>query len=65
MELRCENGIKFGEITGGLLEVKCRSSRCGHGIDGVVVIHRFDPLNGELLETRRFKDPATGRKERV
>lgn len=66
MELRCENGIKFGEITdSGVLEVKCRSSRCGHGIEGVVVIHRFDPFTGELLGSRRFKDPATGRKERV
>lgn len=64
MELRCGNGIKFGDLHDGVLEVKCRSSRCGHG-EGSVVIHRFDPLTGELLETKRFKDPATGRKERV
>jgi hypothetical protein len=63
MELRCENGIKFGDLNDGVIEVKCRSSRCGHGV-GSVVIHRFDSLSGELLETKRFRDPAN-RKVRV
>lgn len=58
MDLRCPNGIKFAEITGELIEVKCRSSRCGAGT-GVVVLHRFHPVSGELVETKRFRDPVT------
>jgi hypothetical protein len=61
MELRCENGIKFGDLVDGVIEVKCRSSRCGHGY-GMVVLHRFDALTGEMLGTRHFKDPADMRK---
>jgi hypothetical protein len=57
MDLRCPNGIKFGEIDEGLIEVKCRSSRCGAGT-GVVVLHRFDPRTGILVETKRFRELA-------
>lgn len=63
MEIRCENGIKFGDLVDGVLEVKCRSARCGHQ-PGQIVIHRFSALTGEALETRRFKDPSH-RKVRV
>ena len=64
MDLRCENGIKFGEIIPeeSLVEVKCRSRRCGHEA-GSVVIHRFDLETGELKGTLKFKDPANARKE--
>lgn len=61
MEIRCENGIKFGEVVNGALEVKCRSTRCGHR-QGVVVLHRISLETGELLSTRRFRD-ITSRKE--
>lgn len=64
MEIRCENGIKFGEVIGearGIIEVKCRSSRCGHET-GVVVLHRFSLVTGELLTTKKFRD-ITSRKE--
>lgn len=55
-ELRCDNGILFGNLVNGLIEVKCRSSRCGHE-RGVVVIHRFDAQTGTLVGTQQFKDP--------
>jgi hypothetical protein len=61
MDLRCENGIKFGELQEGVLEVKCRSRRCG-AREGVVVIHRFDSMTGVDVGTRTFRDPAS-RKE--
>jgi hypothetical protein len=62
LELRCPNGIKFGELPEpGVVEVKCRSERCGAG-NGVVVLHRFSAETGELLQTLRFADP---RKEQV
>lgn len=61
MQLRCE--AKFhGELIdeGRLLEVKCSSRFCGHK-PGTVVLHRFDVVTGELVETVQFKDP--GRKQ--
>lgn len=56
MDLRCKN-VKHAEMTEpGIIEVKCRSRFCGAG-NGVVIIHRFDTLTGELLITKRFKEP--------
>jgi len=55
-ELRCPNGIKFGELTPEFIEVKCRSKRCG-AKPGVVVIHRFDH-QGSLIATQHYRDPA-------
>lgn len=60
MDLRCE-AKKHGEIGDGVVEIKCSSRFCGAG-PGVVVLHRFSTATGELMETRRFKDP--NRKER-
>lgn len=64
MELRCDNGIKFGEVLPeeGLVEVKCRSRRCGHEA-GTVVLHRFDLETGALKGTLQFKDPANRKEE--
>jgi hypothetical protein len=62
VELRCEHRILFGYLEDGVLEVKCRSERCG-ARPGVVVIHRFSTETGDLLETLRFRDPALKRKE--
>jgi len=56
MELRCDNSILFGVVDGNVLEVKCRSSRCG-AEPGVVVLHRFDLHTGKLIETRKYKNP--------
>ena len=62
-ELRCENVTLHGIlIESGVLEVKCRSSYCGAGV-GKVVIHRFDVATGDLLETRKFRDPVTRKGE--
>lgn len=57
MEIRCDAKILFGVIEGNILEVKCRSRRCGHEA-GTVVIHRFDLTTGEQKGTLQFKDPA-------
>lgn len=56
MELRCPNGIKFGELTSEFIEVKCRSRRCGAGAN-TIVLHRFNH-EGVLVKTLRFKDAA-------
>jgi hypothetical protein len=57
VELRCDNGIKFGELEYSVLQVKCRSARCGAG-RGVVVIHSFDLLTGKMVGTDRYRDPV-------
>lgn len=62
MELRCSSGILHGIIDGeirgtGVIEVACKSTRCGKE-PGVVVRHRFNLNNGELLSTRAFHDPV-------
>jgi hypothetical protein len=64
MEARCGNGILFFRVVTAdgqsLVEVKCRSARCGAEA-GVVVLHRFR-LDGTLHGTQQFKDPGV-RKE--
>ncbi len=62
-ELRCDNRILFGTLEGSVLEVKCRSERCG-ARRGVVLIHRFSLTTGDLVGTRQFRDPKY-RKEAV
>jgi len=58
MELRCQNK-KHGEVTDdGLLEVSCDSRFCGKK-PGIVVLHRFKPETGEIVETLKFKAPHT------
>lgn len=56
MDLRCP-ARKHAELDGGYIEIRCRSKFCGYQT-GIVVIHRFDPLTGELLQTKRFRDPG-------
>jgi hypothetical protein len=65
MEARCDFGILFFCVVdvGGqhLIEVKCRSVRCGVR-PGVVVMHRFT-MSGTLHSTRSYRDPGV-RKEK-
>lgn len=71
MEIRCDNGILFGVIeeedrdgvVTRVLEVKCRSRRCGHEA-GAVVLHRFDLETGNIQGTLKFKDPVTRKESR-
>jgi hypothetical protein len=55
-ELRCGHTM-HGVLEDGVLEVKCRNSRCG-ARSGIVVLHKFDIITGNLLSTQRFKDPS-------
>lgn len=63
-ELRCDNNIKFGELfpEDGVLEVKCRSRRCG-AQPGVVVVHGFDVHSGKLLGTAKYREPGLLKEE--
>lgn len=59
VELRCGNGIKFGELFPDreVVEVKCRSARCG-ARPGVIVIHSFDLITGRMVGTETFREPT-------
>jgi hypothetical protein len=61
MELRCDTRILFGILEEDILEVKCRSQRCGAG-DGVVVLHRFSISTGQLIGTNQYRNPPRSRK---
>lgn len=56
-ELRCPNRILFGVLDDRIIEVKCKSNRCGARA-GVVILHRFDADSGNFLETKVFLDPS-------
>lgn len=58
IELRC-GGTMHGKLDTQMmtLEVKCGRRSCGSG-RGVVVLHTFDLMTGELVGTKRFADPA-------
>jgi hypothetical protein len=61
IELRCGgnkvHGVLLHPATGGVVEVKCGSRWCGAG-DGIVVLHQFSCLTGELLNSVRFREPS-------
>lgn len=56
IELRCGKAM-HGKLDDQLLEVKCKRRGCG-AKPGVIVLHTFDIVTGELVETKRFADPA-------
>lgn len=63
MELRCENRLhgRLSEVDGRpALEIVCRSAFC-KGPEGAVVLHFFDVATGDLIATRRYKNPIAGR----
>lgn len=64
VELRCENGIKFGELfpDDEIVEMKCRSARCGAKA-GLIVIHGFDVHTGKLVGTDIFREPPIDNKK--
>lgn len=56
-ELRCPNKM-HGDLdeVASTVTMKCSNNRCG-AHSGVVVLHKFDLLTGDLIETKVFKDP--------
>lgn len=56
-ELKCSSGRLLGNVDEGVIEISCRSTRCGKE-PGVTVVHCFDVNTGELIRTRRFAQPT-------
>ena len=56
MDLRCHHKLHGRVLDNGLIEVACDSRMCGKRA-GIVVLHRFDAVTGEVVETLKFKAP--------
>lgn len=65
-ELRCPSRIQGIITSSGLLEIKCRSKACG-ARRGVVVLHYFNLLGGELtpVKTTVLNDPVVWYEDEV
>jgi hypothetical protein len=61
-ELRCGGTMHGRMVSEFLLEVKCHRRSCG-AKKGVVVLHTFDTMTGDLVSTQRFKEPSPVRKK--
>lgn len=59
MEVRCDNK-KHAVIEDGVIQIRCGSAFCGKR-PGVVVLHMFDVASGNMIDTKRFKDPIPER----
>ena len=57
-ELRCPSRLHARLTDTGLIEIKCRYDRCGANSE-TSVLHYFDPVTGDLVQTRKFREPAT------
>lgn len=58
-QLRCE-GMLFGVISDDhkTIEVKCKRRGCGAEA-GSIVLHTLSLETGQVVSTRRFKEPGT------
>lgn len=54
-DLRCPSRL-HGKAVDNLIEVKCDSRHCGAG-RGTVVMHYFNEVTGDLVETKKFQSP--------
>lgn len=63
VDLRCDGTMHAKlDLDRGTIEVKCGRRRCGASKQ-VVVLHRFSISTGEMIDTRKFANPPSPRKE--
>lgn len=61
--IRCGSKT-FGRITEqGLIEIKCSSRFCKDH-PNEVVFHEFDPKTGNLVRTKKYKEPKGENRQR-
>lgn len=62
-ELRCEGNL-YGVLDDDhkTLEVKCKRRTCG-AKSGIIVLHTLSLETGQVVSTRRFKQPSSVGKE--
>ena len=65
IQLRCKSQLQgiIKEYPNGvrLFEVRCKNKWCSARKPGIVVLHYFDIVTGELVDTKRFRDPSFGK----
>ncbi|QGJ90061.1 hypothetical protein HWC80_gp020 [Mycobacterium phage Indlulamithi] len=47
-----------------MLEVRCKDKWCAERGTGVVVLHYFDLESGQLVETKKYRDPVSTKGEK-
>lgn len=59
IQLRCD-GTLYGVLSDDhkTLEVKCKRRSCGAS-SGVIILHTLSLKTGQVISTRRFKEPYT------
>lgn len=65
IQLRCRSklhGIK--KVVNGIdcFEIRCKEKWCAERGAGLVVLHYFNVDTGELVQTKKFRDPTYRRK---
>jgi hypothetical protein len=65
-QLRCRSklhGIMKPQPDGSeLLEIRCKDKWCAERGAGLVVLHYFNVDTGELIKTKKYRDPNYRRK---
>lgn len=66
IQLRCKSKLQgiLKELANGkkVLEVRCKDKWCAERGAGVIVLHYFNVDTGELVETKKFRDPKVSTK---
>lgn len=67
IQLRCRSklqGIIKTRADGSkVLEVLCKDKWCAERGAGIVVLHYFSLTTGELVDTKKYRDPRKGKKQ--
>ena len=68
IQLRCRSklqGILKQRADGStVLEVRCKDKWCAERGAGIVVLHYFNVETGELVETKKYRDPRSTKGKR-
>lgn len=68
IQLRCQSKLQgiIKELANGtrVLEVRCKDKWCAERGAGLVVLHYFNVDTGELVDTKKFRDPKVSTKGR-
>lgn len=62
-ELRCHTKLHAIVVGLDMVEIACRSRRCGWEA-GRVILHRFEISTGKLLDTKEYKTIEVAKEEK-
>lgn len=68
IQLRCKSKLQgiLKTLPSGtkVLEVRCKDKWCSERGSGIVVLHYFSVETGELVDTKKYRDPNVGCQKR-